>query len=166
MKNSVLISCVAFLVFLGASGWAYNNRQTRLQWDGRYQAAFSAYKRALEYVDAGTLLYEPRYLDLQKAADELDDTPRPHYGFIDSRTRDSMVAGIQSCQRTLGIYRDSAQLALRSDDARDFRTAQKALERQGAELHDIYNCAETGEPDYAYQKLDPLRKFAVDHASK
>jgi hypothetical protein len=131
---------------LGAGGWAYGNRQTRIRWDARFQDSFDAYGRAAEYVDSGVLLFEPRYLDLEKSSDALRATPQPHYGPADASRRENMLISLWACDLALDNYRQWFNLFQKADEDRSYKVMQAALDGERTEMVAIINCRYYAEP--------------------
>src|ERR1017187_7002100 len=78
MRIAVAIGGLLLLV-LAFGSWAYGNRETRLMWDQRYQSAFSAYGRTVQYVDSENEDYGRQYPDFQRALDDLEASATPYY---------------------------------------------------------------------------------------
>ena len=151
MRIAVAIGGLLLLV-LAFGSWAYGNRETRLMWDQRYQSAFSAYGRTVQYVDSENEDYGRQYPDFQRALDDLEASATPYYGPADSWRRTVMVWEMRLCQSTLDNYRDDAIAVRRSADAGDLTKIGPVLDRSRGEIDDVYHCAETGEPDYAQRE--------------
>lgn len=65
------------------------------------QQTLSAMRRANEYRDSGTMLFEPRFLELEREAD----------GIVVNNSADSSAASIaRSCVKGLQIYRKSRDI--------------------------------------------------------
>jgi hypothetical protein len=89
--------------------------------------AFNALKRANDYRDAGTLIYEPRFLDAEKAVEELESTA--------AGTDEAVTAG-QTARSMLKNYRDYLAMG---QDIGDREARRGDSER----LKDIINTADS-----------------------
>lgn len=92
---------VALLAGIGYGGFRLYQYH---EWKTAYGNAFDAYKRAYDYRDTGTLLYEPRFKDFDTAMDALDRQPIP--GFSSRSKRDLL----RYCGADLETYREDMRL--------------------------------------------------------
>jgi endonuclease III-like uncharacterized protein len=92
-----LVAAVAVAAILGA--WLYWRIQRAERWDAAYKAARDAYSRAAEYKDAGILLYEPRYKDLEVSMDSLKGMDAP------DSSKDLLATELDSCVQSVSFYR-------------------------------------------------------------
>jgi hypothetical protein len=97
---------VIVLAIVGYGGYRLYQYQ---EWKAAYGKALDAYKRAYDYRDAGTLLYEPRRKDFDAAMDDLERQPIPgSYAGIDRNL-------LRYCGDDLEIYRQDMRLLDRLD---------------------------------------------------
>jgi hypothetical protein len=94
MKTALIWIVVIGIV---AGGFIYYRQE---RWDAAYKTARDAYSRAAEYKDAGTLLYEPRYKDVEMSMDKLKSVGAP------TSTKSLIVLELNSCVQLLGFYRN------------------------------------------------------------
>ncbi len=71
MKTLVKTGGLLLLLSAGCSSTKGPRHNSVQEWEA-LQRAVPAYERAAEYKDAGVALFEPRYLDLEKARDEVN----------------------------------------------------------------------------------------------
>jgi hypothetical protein len=98
----------------------------RQQWQAAYGEALDAFKRAYDYRDAGTLLFEPRLKDFQVADDRLQ-----RLSLIDYKTQ-SDAEILHLCGQNLLSYRESERTASESLDLgkAGLENAESTLELQ------------------------------------
>ncbi len=102
MKTWVLFAVVG----LAAVTYGGYNLYEYHEWKVAYVKALDAYKRAYDYRDAGTLLYEPRRKDLDAAMDDLERQPLPVY------YSDHKRAMLRICVGGVSLYRETANVNL------------------------------------------------------
>jgi len=104
VKKWILASLVGIIILFSAAYIGYRIYQ-RQQWNESYAEALDAFKRAYDYRDAGTLLFEPRWKDFEVAEDHLQRMSQ-----IDYKT-ESEVSILRSCGDELQSYRGLGRTA-------------------------------------------------------
>lgn len=87
-------------------------KQQQDDWQSKYDTARAAYNRAAEYYSAGTLLYEPRFLDFEKAFDAI---PKQQDHGLKTDKRGNLIA----CAMALDGYRQEKAFYSKFEDSAD-----------------------------------------------
>ncbi len=124
-----IVAFIAIVVLAGAGFGGYRIYQYR-QWKVAYGSALDAFKRAYDYRDAGTLLYDPRLRDFETAKDALERLP--------VMTEDAVLSkeNLRICANELETYRRMAQV--NSDSAS--LGAKPDLDTEHSAEHEAGSC--------------------------
>jgi len=152
-RQFAVIATITVAVIAGALIY-FHHQQKVEKWNSAYQRARDAYKRASEYKNSGTLLYEPRFKDFEVALDDLNATEKP------DRVSEGLSIDLTTCKIELVSFRDSNESA--NNMQVDTDKMKRLADRYG--LSSSEGAKELADAKSAARGTDTIRGYANEAA--